>query len=369
MTATSAPTPIANRAWVTQSRPVFDLEKPAQGKNLGSRRLQPAASRNRANVTVSVPARLHLGFLDLDGGLGRRFGSIGVAISDLQTSITIAKASTTRITGPESDRVERYLAAMQRELDIDGAHVVDIVDAVPAHSGLGSGTQLALAVASGVRRLHGLPLDVAGDAIRLDRGARSGVGVGLFHQGGLVVDGGRGPAMRPAPIIARMPFPDHWRILVILDPSRQGKHGPDESTAFENLPPFPGEAAAHLCRLMVMKALPSLAEHDLAGFGSAITEMQERLGDYYAPAQGGARFMSPEVGMVVDGLARAGASGIGQSSWGPTGFVFAPSPADAERLATAARRHPNAQGLDIRICKGLNRGAELIVHGVGESSE
>jgi beta-ribofuranosylaminobenzene 5'-phosphate synthase len=320
------------------------------------------ASRNPVKVTVAVPARLHLGFLDLDGGLGRRFGSIGVAISELQTRVALARAATTEIVGPESDRVARYLDMMRRELGLAGGHRVEVLDAVPAHAGLGSGTQLALAVAAAVRRLHDLPLDVAGDAIRLDRGARSGAGVGLFHHGGLVVDGGRGPAMRPAPVIARMPMPDDWCILLILDPARQGMHGTAESAAFESLPPFSAELAAHLCRLVVMKALPSLVEHDLAGFGTAITELQARLGDYYAPAQGGSRFMSPDVSAVLDALAQAGATGIGQSSWGPTAFAFAPSRAEAERLAALARRHPNARALDIRICVGLNRGAELVAH-------
>jgi len=305
---------------------------------------------------------LHLGFLDLDGGLGRRFGGIGVAISDLETRIMIESAPTMLIAGPESERVERYLGMMRRDLGLGGAYRVDVLDAVPAHAGLGSGTQLALAVAAGVRRLHGIPLDVAGDAIRLDRGARSGVGVGLFEQGGLVLDGGRGPALRPAPVIARLPIPDRWCILLVLDPLRQGKHGVAESAAFEALPRFSGELAAHLCRLVVMQALPSAAEHDLAGFGSAITEMQQKLGDYYAPAQGGSRFMSPDVGAVIDALAQAGATGVGQSSWGPTGFAFAPSRADAERLAALARRHPSARALDIRICVGLNRGAELVAH-------
>jgi beta-RFAP synthase len=313
-------------------------------------------------VTVSVPARLHLGFLDLDGGLGRRFGSIGVAISDLKTRIAVAHAPVPRISGPESERIARYLDTMRRDLGLAGACQVDVLDTVPAHCGLGSGTQLALAVAAGVRRLHNLPLDVAADAIRLERGARSGAGIGLFHRGGLVVDGGRGPTAAPAPIIAHMPVPERWRILVILDRSRQGRYGSDERAAFDSLPRFPGAGAAHLCRLVLMKALPSLAEHDLAGFGSAITEMQALLGDYYAPAQNGSRFTSPDVGAVLDGLARAGAVGIGQSSWGPTGFAFAPSVEDAERLAALARRHPGAQGLDIRICAGLNHGAEVIAH-------
>jgi len=321
-----------------------------------------AASRNPISATVSIPARLHLGFFDLHGGLGRRFGGIGVAISELQTRIAIEHASTTEIEGPESDRVERYLDVMRRELGLAGGHRITVLEAVPAHAGLGSGTQLALAVAAAVRRLHDLPLDVAADAIRLDRGARSGVGVGLFHHGGLVVDGGRGPALRPAPVIARMPVPERWCILVILDPARQGKHGPEESTAFEKLPQFSADLAAHLCRLLVMQALPSLAEQDLAGFGSAIGEIQQRLGDYYAPAQGGSRFMSPDVAPVLDALAHAGATGIGQSSWGPTAFVFAPSRADAERMAAVARAHPSARTLDIRMCVGLNRGAELVAH-------
>ncbi len=321
------------------------------------------ASRNPVEVTIAVPARLHLGFLDLDGGLGRRFGGIGLSISDLVTRIAIEPAATTDITGPESDRVARYLAIMRRDLGLAGGHRVRVLDAVPAHAGLGSGTQLALAVAGAVRRLHGLPLDVAADAIRLDRGARSGAGVGLFHHGGLVLDGGRGPAMRAAPVIARMTVPESWRILLVLDPSRQGTHGAAESAAFEALAPFSPELAAHLCRLVVMKALPSLAEEDLAGFGSAITELQARLGDYYAPAQGGSRFLSPDVGAVLDALAHAGATGIGQSSWGPTAFAFAPSRGEAERMATLARAHPRARTLDIRICVGLNRGAELVARG------
>jgi len=321
------------------------------------------ASRNPASVTVTVPARLHLGFFDLHGGLGRRFGSVGVAISDLATRIEIERAAATEIAGPEGDRVERHLDIMRRELGLVGGHRITIREAVPAHAGLGSGTQLALAVAAAVRRLHDLPLDVAADAIRLDRGARSGAGVGLFHHGGLVVDGGRGLAMRPAPVIARLPVPESWRILVVLDPTRQGKHGAEESAAFEALPPFSPDLAAYLCRLVLMKALPSLAEQDLAGFGAAVTEIQQRLGDYYAPAQGGARFMSPDVAAVLDALARAGATGIGQSSWGPTAFAFAPSRADAERMAARAREHPGAAALDIRICVGLNRGAELVAHG------
>ena len=42
---------------------------------------------------------------------------------------------------------------------------------------------------------------------------------------------------------------------------------------------------------------------------------------------------------VLARLDGAGAHGIGQSSWGPTGFAFAPSLEEAERLAKLAMEH------------------------------
>jgi beta-RFAP synthase len=341
-----------------QCRPVSLFKKPTRG-NLGNSRLHDSVSQ-AVRVTVTAPARLHLGFFDLNGGLGRRFGSVGLALSELKTRLTIRKTKTTEVAGPESDRVRRVLDATVALLALDSGHSVKIAEIVPAHSGLGSGTQLALAVAGAIRRLHGRPLDVEGDALRLGRGARSGIGIGLFHHGGLLVDGGRGDEPRPAPIISRLPFPDRWRVLVILDPTRRGLHGAEETSAFAALPRMPEADAARMCRLILMKALPALADHDITNFGAAIKELQMFIGDYFAQAQGGLRFSSPAVAAVLDTLDRAGAYGIGQSSWGPTGFAFAPSPDDALRLATIAREDPSSQSLDIRICRGLNRGAEIV---------
>jgi beta-RFAP synthase len=265
------------------------------------------------------------------------------------------------VTGPESERGRRHLERMRDVIAAPDHHRLTIDEVVPAHVGLGSGTQIALAIAAGMRRLHGLPLDVEGDAALLERGARSGIGIGLFLTGGLVMDGGRGPATASPPVISRMAFPEAWRVLLILDPARRGMHGDAERAAFTRLPPMLDADAAHLCRLVVMKALPALAEQDIESFGGAITELQARLGDHYAPVQG-ARFTSPAVAAVLALLDREGAFGIGQSSWGPTGFAFASSEEQARGLVGLARRHPDARGLEIRICRGLNRGAEIDVH-------
>lgn len=198
---------------------------------------------------------------------------------------------------------------MECSLGHYGGHAVNVLQTAPAHAGLGSGTQLALAVASGIRRLHNLPLEIAEDALRLGRGGRSGIGIGLFHRGGLVVDGGHGSQSRVAPIVSHLRFPEHWRIIVVLDPHRGGIHGHDEASAFRVLVPMPEIDAAQICRLVLMKALPGLAEQDIVSFGDAIEQLQILLGNYFAAAQGGGRFTSPTVGSVLAALRGAGAHG------------------------------------------------------------
>jgi beta-ribofuranosylaminobenzene 5'-phosphate synthase len=310
------------------------------------------------SITVTVPARLHLGFLDLNGELGRTFGSIGLALSGLRTRVTVSRAAHAQVLGPDSERARRYVETLRDALGLRGAHRVQIEQAIPAHAGLGSGTQLALALAAAMRKLHDLPLDVRGDAVRLGRGGRSGVGIGLFDAGGVVVDGGRGPANGAAPVISRIPFPPAWRIVLVLDPTRSGVHGADESTAMAQLAPMPAATAAQICRLVLMQAMPALVEADLPNFAAAISEMQALLGAYFAPVQGGA-FTSPAVAAALDLFENEGALGRGQSSWGPTGFTFTHTREQAEKLVALARKY--CRGLDIRACEGLNHGAHIAV--------
>jgi beta-RFAP synthase len=314
-------------------------------------------------VEVSAAARLHLGFLDLNGGLGRRFGSIGLAIDGPTTRLSISRSAVARAQGPDSERATAYLDTLQSGLGNKGVYALTVHQTAPAHSGLGSGTTLALAVASALRRLEGRRPDLRADIKALARGERSGIGIGVFRKGGFVVDGGRGAGTIEPPVVARLPFPPNWRILLIQDFSRRGIHGHEERAAFSALAPFADAEADRICRLVLMKLLPGLVENRIAPFGEAVSAIQERLGDYFAPAQGGHRFTSPEVAEVLEALRRAGAHGIGQSSWGPTGFAFAASQAEAERLLEVVRSNRAVQSLDISIRRALNEGAEIVEDG------
>ncbi len=317
-----------------------------------------------ASVALCCTARLHLGFLDLNGGLGRRFGSIGLSLDRPRTSLVLSRAVTDSVRGPEAERAEGHLAAMRRHLGLSGGHSLLIEEAIPAHSGLGSGTQLALLVAGAVRRLHGLGCDLRGDAALLGRGHRSGVGIGLFRDGGVVVDGGPGAVgqaerpgdavPQPAPLLCRLELPPAWRVLLVLDRAAAGLSGAGERAAFARLGPMTAADSGEICRHVLMQVLPAVAEGDLSAFGAGLSRIQALLGEYFAPVQGG-RFTSARVAAALAVLADAGAVGIGQSSWGPTGFAFAGNAAEAERLAGLDL----PQGVDLLICRGLNHGASV----------
>jgi beta-ribofuranosylaminobenzene 5'-phosphate synthase len=307
---------------------------------------------------VKAPARLHFGFMDLNGSLGRRFGSIGVALEEPFVELTLHPAPTLEIWGPEAARIERYAATAAAHLGVALTGRFELRTTIPAHAGLGSGTQLALSVAELLARLNGIDFDAARMAAALDRGGRSGLGLAAFREGGLVLDGGRGSAGGVPPVLSRFDFPQSWRIILAIDESSAGLHGPHEASAFESLPLFSEAEAADLCRLALMKILPAAATRDIVAFGSGISELQRRIGDYFAPAQGG-RFASKQVAVALAELEAQGAAGIGQSSWGPTGYALAASRPEAERLiAAVAPVTRRMKDLRLVVVRGRNRGAE-----------
>jgi beta-ribofuranosylaminobenzene 5'-phosphate synthase len=323
----------------------------------------PTRGQMSNSVTIKVPSRLHLGFLDPNGVSGRRFGSLGLPLSAPETTLRLSRCQETVIEGPESERAAAHLENLCRHLGIRSHHRLVIEDAIPRHAGLGSGTQIALAVAAALRTLYQLPLDTSADAARLARGNRSGIGIASFDRGGVILDAGKDDSGRPPPVIARFPFPEAWRVLLILDHDLDGLHGEDEVAAFRDLPPFPESGVGEICRLVLMGAMPALVERDLAAFGAAISATQRLVGSYFAPAQGGL-FTSRRVERLAERLAEAGATGIGQSSWGPTGFGFAPSEEAALEMAAAAQEAAEP-GTEIRIVRGRNAGAEISATGLG----
>lgn len=314
-------------------------------------------------VSIRAAARLHLGFLDLNGGLGRKFGSLGLAISGIETALTAEYAAALDISGPAAGRAGRYAEQILAHFGINGGVRLCIHSAIPEHAGLGSGTQLSLAVATAIARLYGQGAqEPARLAAVLQRGARSGIGIGAFMKGGFVVDGGRGGQGRVPPLISHLPFPEHWRILLILDDAAEGINGLPEQWAFKTLPPMSEALCGLLSRLTLMQVLPAICEQDCERFGGAITRIQNITGDYFARAQNG-RYASPHLPAILKTLAGAGATGMGQSSWGPTGFAVFPDEALAlQALETIRTEWQTRPGLRFMLSRACNHPARLEIN-------
>lgn len=338
-----------------------DDATPFSARRLG---LPPAAA-----VVLRAPGRLHLGFLDPGATRGRRFGSLGLVVDGLATVVGLERLDTS---GP--DRVEALSPSAAAERERAAAHLRRLREAwpggpqalrlrlgevLPAHAGFGSGTQLALAVGRAYASLQGWSVDTATLARLLGRGRRSGIGLAGFDHGGLLLDGGPGADGSPAPLLSRLELPPAWRVLLVLDPEAEGLNGAQEKTAIEGLAPFPAEAAAALCHAVLMQILPAAAVGDFQAFAAGIGELQQRIGAHFAPAQGGLAYTSPAVGEACAALG-SGHGGCGQSSWGPTGFVFFPSAAAAESAVQAARaRGRLAPQLVLKLVTARAQGASL----------
>lgn len=295
-------------------------------------------------VWVEASARLHMGFIDLNGQLGRRFGSLGMTVEGIGVRLCAVLDDSMRANGLGAARATECARRLALEWGLRAGARFDIEEMIPEHVGLGSGTQLSLAVGTALARLYGVRAGARDIARTTERGARSGIGIGAFERGGFLVDGGQAPdATLPPPVTVRLDVPANWRILLVLEQCAQGLHGSEEAAAFGALPPFSAKEAAHLSRLVLMRMLPAIAEADLEGFGAAVTEIQRRVGDHFAPAQGG-RFSSPRVAAALQWLSDRGAVGIGQSSWGPTGFCLVNGEEWAQTLAANARRHFRVAG-------------------------
>jgi beta-RFAP synthase len=163
-----------------------------------------------------------MGFIDLSGSLGRHFGSIGVALDNIATKLSISYAEKLTVSGASPVRAEKCIKALCKALNVSDQLKIDIEEAIPEHVGLGSGTQMALAVGSALNAFYDLDLSTRKIAQLTDRGRRSGIGIGVFEQGGLVVDGGRGVDTKTPPVISHMDIPDSWRFLLVLDKRGRG---------------------------------------------------------------------------------------------------------------------------------------------------
>ncbi|NHN47182.1 GHMP kinase [Halostella sp. JP-L12] len=318
-------------------------------------------------ATVETAARLHFGFQNLSLAHERLYGSLGVALAEPRLAVEATPAA--EVTA-DDEAAREYARRASEVLGVPGA-TVSVRERLPRHVGLGSGTQLALAVYAAVARAHDADFDVREAAPALGRGGRSGVGIAGFERGGFVVDAGhptgRFTTDRPADgewdvpaVVSRHELPDDWRFVLAIPDADPGRSGEEEESSMRSVieRADPG-IADQISGVVSRRLLPAAAEGRRSAFGDAVAEIGRLNGAWYADAQGGV--FRPPVGTIVEELTDCSAvAGAGQSSWGPT--VYGVTDADGAGAAReAARDALGAAGVDgdVFVSRVRNEGASV----------
>ncbi len=308
-------------------------------------------------IHIKTPSRLHFGIVDLSGSLGRNYGAIGLAIDEPSYEIVAEKSAKFEIKGGNEKRVNEIASRVARLYGLPVNIKVRVLQSIPRHVGLGSTTQLTLAVGKALTELHELKIHPVELAEKTGRGKNSGVGTYAFTEGGFIVDGGRRNGFPP--LILRRDFPDEWRFVVATPSGGRGLSEGAEEKLFKRVK-SPARIAREICHLLVMKMLPSMVERDIENFGCALTEVDRLVGRAFSPYQKG-KFHSKVVSDTINYMLEHEAYGAGQSSWGPTTYGLVENDIQANKLKKLVEGFLQERnyGAVVRVVRPNNIGVKI----------
>ena len=290
-------------------------------------------------VEVACPSRLHFGMFSFGQPSARQFGGAGVMIDRPGLKLRVVPADCFSAAGPLEGRVELTVERLVQAWHLHGppACRIEALDVPPEHVGLGTGTQLSLAVTAGLNAfLGGEALDAPSLASLAGRGGRSAIGTHGFVHGGFLVEGGKTGSEMLSPLEYRVALPDSWRFVVIGPYGEHGLFGEAERRAFGDLPPVPPAITEQLRREVAEEMIPAAAAGQFERYSHSVHRFGCQAGMCFATRQDGP-FASPRIERIVETIRDLGVRGVGQSSWGPSVFALLESESAASRFVETLR--------------------------------
>jgi beta-RFAP synthase len=318
-------------------------------------------SGEKNGLRVTTPSRLHFGLLAFGEGAQRQYGGVGVMVRRPGIELLFSPAARFSVAG---ELVERVQQAAQRWVHFYGranlpACHIHVLRAPRQHIGLGVGTQISLAVAAGLHAWSGEPCPPPAQlAMSVQRALRSAVGVYGFCEGGLIVERGKLPHEPLSPLDCRIDLPEPWRFVLVCPRHTQGLSGPDEASAFAQLPPVAADVTRQLVDEVQLRLLPAAAQGDFGTFSESLYRYGFTAGLCFASLQGGA-YHGAEVARIVEWLRQSGIQGVGQTSWGPTVFVVLPDESAAQAVCRLLREKLGDSAHELIISAPDNTGAQI----------
>lgn len=357
--------------------------------------------------------RLHFGLMELAAGEPMRFAGLGLMLDqpNFELAFSAAESSTVDVSSIElpspatadasagitadilAEFESRIHAAIRQRqaLVADTAQsstpcLVRLLNALPLHSGLGAGTQLAASVAAGLElfaraqptlslqpsafSLQSSAYSLQSSAYSLQpalwqpildtkprlsahwlsqhagRGLRSAVGLIGFLRGGLILDEGYPSDQARDAKVDQMTRPlaaqtlqlaPQWRVVLAVPQQRAEISGAEEAEVMAELGSLPNPLRQQMLALALRATCLAADSNHFNEFTDCLDRYMQFGAQLFSRYQGG-MYNGADVTEAVQLAQAVGLRGVGQSSWGPTVFGFAESQACAEHRAEQLRR-------------------------------
>ncbi|MGI6447647.1 MAG: beta-ribofuranosylaminobenzene 5'-phosphate synthase [Methanobrevibacter boviskoreani] len=329
-------------------------------------------------MIIKTPSRLHMCLIDMSGAYGRIDGGIGLTIDQPNFIIKGEESDTKDIKvdfcedideeiKPEckekivtsADRIRKYYG-------IDEGFNFEVEKACLPHSGLGSGTQTALATGKLITEMKGIHENSVQLASVVGRGGTSGIGTFSFDYGGFIVDGGHSlkekgsflPSsasnVRPPQLLGHYDFPEDWDILVTIPTNTEHINGKKEVNIFQANCPINKSEVEQMSHIIFMNLIPFMLEHNIYEFGSCIDQIQCRGFKKVEVSLQPPKFLN-----LMKYMRDNGAYGVGMSSFGPA--IYTIFDKENKDIVKATADYLNEEEGDTYfVCKAQNFGHQII---------
>ncbi len=329
------------------------------------------------SLRITAPCRIHLSLIDENGYTGRVDGGIGVMLDRPNVVLEVSNSAdeftiecnkyykeSVHVINEKASKIFKHFHISNKNFHFH------LKRYYPSHVGLGSKTQLSLAVATAITKLKGLNTNIEELTKLVERGGTSGIGWRGFETGGFILDGGHdfgkgkeketflpssaSSSADPALTIFRYYIPKNWRFVLVIPNVKKGAYGDEEISVFQNYAPIPRNEVNEVSHQIIMKVIPGILKNDLSCFGEGLKRIQS-IG-----------FKKVEIDLqheIVKDLLKFfenyGLKAYGMSSFGPSIIGIVESDLEAEILLKQIQRNQKYSGSHIYICKPNNNGAKI----------
>jgi beta-ribofuranosylaminobenzene 5'-phosphate synthase len=331
--------------------------------------------------------------IDLNGSYARSNGGIGLTLSDPCISLKgelsekgVSLDFTSKIEDEIKEDVQSKILSSANRLinhfSIENGFHFTLEKAYQTHSGLGSGTQIALSTG---RLIYELLKDDFGieysnlnnnlinrsynnsNVINsvsmgeiLKRGGTSGIGIFSFDHGGFILDGGHNlnqtktflpssaSSAKPPVLLGNYDFPKDWDLVVAIANGNNMVTGEKEINIFQKYCPVPKNDVEKLSHLIMMNLIPFMLEKDIESFGKIINQIQD-LGFKKVEID----LQSNYIKTVMEKMREFGAYGVGMSSFGPA--IYGITHKNTKKVYKATKEYLGDNGT-VFVTKAQNHG-------------